>query len=154
MWVCRRAIGNSWGINPKIVLWMYKAILLPKLLYAAIVWWSMVRKVETRNLLRSLQGNYLRAAAGAMKTTPKEGLEVALYQAPLDLIAIEAAGLTAYRLKCQGEWRNVGSGHTKLAFLQKYPYTLNQDRILKQYQLVKSYKDTKQTRLARARNNH
>jgi hypothetical protein len=49
---------------------------------------------------------------------------------------------------------DVGSGHTKLTFLQKYPYTLNQDRVLKKYQLVKSYKDTKQTRLARAGNNH
>jgi hypothetical protein len=75
-----------------------------------------------------------------MKTTPTEALEVALYQDPLDLAAIENAGLTAYRLKCQGEWRNVGSGHAKLAFLQYYPYTLNQDRILKKYQLVKSYK--------------
>jgi ribonuclease HI len=75
-----------------------------------------------------------------MKTTPTEVLEVALYPTPLDLAAIETAELTAYRLKCQGEWRNVGSGHTKLAFLQKYPYTLNQDRILKKYQLVKSYK--------------
>jgi hypothetical protein len=75
-----------------------------------------------------------------MKTTPTEVLEVALYQAPLDLVAIETVELTAYRLKCQGEWRNVVSGHTKLTFLQKYPYTLNQDRILKKYQLVKSYK--------------
>jgi hypothetical protein len=40
---------------------------------------------------------------GAMKTTPTEALEVALYQAALDLVAIETAGLTAYRLKCQGE---------------------------------------------------
>ena len=39
--------------------------------------------------------NYLRAAVGAMKTTPTEALEVALYQAPLDLAAIETAGLTA-----------------------------------------------------------
>jgi hypothetical protein len=37
MWVCKRAIGKTWGINPKIALWMYKAILLPKLLHAAIV---------------------------------------------------------------------------------------------------------------------
>jgi hypothetical protein len=35
-----------------------------------------------------------------MKTTPTEALEVALYQAPLDLVAIETAGI-----KCQGEWR-------------------------------------------------
>jgi hypothetical protein len=135
VWVCRRGIGKTWGISPKIALWMYKAILLPKLLYTAIVWWLMVSKVETRNLLRGLQGNYLRAAVGTVKTTPTEALEVTLYQAPLDLAAIETAGL-----KCQGEWRNAGSGHTKLAFLQKYPYTLNQDGILKKYQLVKSYK--------------
>jgi hypothetical protein len=64
MWVCRRDIGKTWGINPKIALWMYKAILLPKLLYAAIVWWHMVSRVEIRNLLQSLQGNYLRAAVG------------------------------------------------------------------------------------------
>jgi hypothetical protein len=29
MWVCRRAMGKTWGINPKIALWMYKTILLP-----------------------------------------------------------------------------------------------------------------------------
>jgi hypothetical protein len=69
-----------------------------------------------------------------------EALEVALYQTPLELAAIETAGLTAYRLKCQGELRNAGLSHTKLEFLQKCPYTLNQDRILKKYQLVKSYK--------------
>jgi hypothetical protein len=77
MWVCRKAIGKTWGINPNIALWTYKAILLPKLMYAAIVWWPMVSRVEIRNLLRSLQGNYLRAAVGAMKTTPMEALEIA-----------------------------------------------------------------------------
>jgi hypothetical protein len=55
-----------------------------------------------------------------MKTTPTEALEVALYQPTLDLAAIETVGLTAYRLKCQGKWRKAGSGHSKLAFPQKY----------------------------------
>jgi len=36
-------------------------------------------------------------------------------------------------------------GHTKLEFLQKYPFTLKQDRILKKYQLVKQYKVLIQT---------
>jgi hypothetical protein len=26
IWVCRGAISKTWGINPKIALWMYKAI--------------------------------------------------------------------------------------------------------------------------------
>jgi hypothetical protein len=81
-----------------------------------------------------------------MKTTSTEALEVTLCQTPVDLAAIEAMGLTVYRLKCQGEWRNSGLGHTKLEFLQKYPFTLNQDRILKKYQLLKPFKIRIRTR--------
>jgi hypothetical protein len=126
-------MGKTWGINSKLALWMYKAILLPKLLYASVVWWPMVSSVETKNLLRSLQGSYLRAAVRFMKTTPTEALEVDLCQTPLDLAATEAAGITAYRLQCQGEWRNTRPDHTKLEFLQKYPFILSQDIILKKY---------------------
>jgi hypothetical protein len=45
-----------------------------------------------------------------MKTTPTEALEVALCHTAVDLSAVEAAGLTACRLKCQGEWRDTGLG--------------------------------------------
>jgi hypothetical protein len=79
----------------------------------------MVSRVEARNLLRSLQGSYVRTAVGSMKTTPTQALEVALCQTPLDIAATEAAGFAACRLKCQGEWRNTCLGHTKLKFLQK-----------------------------------
>jgi hypothetical protein len=99
-----------------------------------------VSRVEIKNLLRSLQDSYLRAALGSREMTPTEALEVALCQTPLDLATIEAVGLTVYRLKCQGEWRNTGLGHTKLKFLKKYPFTLKQDRILKKHQLVKPFK--------------
>ena len=54
----------------------------------------MVSRVEIRNLLRSLQGDYLRAVVRAMKTTPTEVLEVALCWTSLDLPAIAAVGLT------------------------------------------------------------
>ena len=76
---------------------------------------------------------------GSMKVTPTAGMEAALCQTPLDLTAIEAARLTTYRQKCQGERRNTGLGHTKLKFFHKYPFMLNQDRILKEYQLVKPF---------------
>jgi hypothetical protein len=72
--------------------------------------------------------------------THTEALEVALCRTPLDLAAVAAAGLTAYRLKCLGEWKDTELGHTQLNFLQKYPFTLNQNRILNKYQLVKSFK--------------
>ncbi|XP_020296446.1 uncharacterized protein LOC109861283 [Pseudomyrmex gracilis] len=48
------------------------------------------------------------------KTTPTEALEVALCIPPLRLTVISAAKLTAYRLRCVGEWRDFGVGHTRL----------------------------------------
>ncbi|XP_032689440.1 uncharacterized protein LOC116852838 [Odontomachus brunneus] len=138
-WACRRAMGKTWGLKPKIALWLYKAVLLPRLTYAAVVWKSRVEKVEARNLLRSLQGNYLRALAGVMRTTPTEALEVALCVPPLDRIIICMARLTAYRLKCQGEWRG-GGRQIGLELLQESPFTLRQDRIPKKYQLNRNFK--------------
>jgi hypothetical protein len=75
-----------------------------------------------------------------MKETPTEALEAALCQISLDLAAIEAVEFTVYRLKCQGEWRNRGLRQAKIDFLQKYPFTLHQDKFLKKYQLVKPFK--------------
>ncbi|XP_011705799.1 PREDICTED: uncharacterized protein LOC105460998, partial [Wasmannia auropunctata] len=135
MWACRRALGKNWGIRPRVALWIYETVLLPRLTYAAVVWWPRVEKVEARNLLKSLQGNYLRAAVGAMKTTPTEALEVALCLPPLDQKIIYLARLTAYRLMCQGEWRNTGLG-----LLQKHPFTLKQDRIPRKHQLTNTFK--------------
>jgi len=66
----------------------------------------MVSRVEMRNLLQSLQGSYPRVAVGSTKTTSTEVLEVALCLKPLKLAVTGAARFTAYRLNCQGEWRN------------------------------------------------
>jgi hypothetical protein len=74
-----------------------------------------------------------------MKTTPTETLEIALSLTSLNLGVIGAARFTAYRLNCRGEWRNTGFGQTKLEYLQKYPFTLKQYRILKEYHLVGQY---------------
>ncbi|XP_029171134.1 uncharacterized protein LOC114940578 [Nylanderia fulva] len=133
-------MSKSWGISAGAALWLYKAVLLPRLLYASVVWWTRINKGEVEKLLRSLQGNYLRAAVGAMRTTPTEVLEIALSVTPIGLAVIKAANTTAYRLKCQGKWRNTGLGHTRLGLLQKYPIEGIQDRTTRKYQLVKHFK--------------
>ncbi|XP_020297990.1 uncharacterized protein LOC109862370 [Pseudomyrmex gracilis] len=141
-----QVMGKSWGIKLNPALWIYKSVLLPRLTYAAVIWWPRVEMTEARNLLRSLQGNYLRAAAGAMRITPTEALEVALRILPLNQQIISTAGLTAYRLRCQGEWRQFGTGHTKLGCLHKFPFTLKQDRIPRIYQVNKAFSVNLSTR--------
>jgi len=69
---------KSWGINNKIAVWMYKTVLLPQIMYASMVLWPITSKVEAKNLLRSLQGSYLRADVWSIKTTPTEALEVSV----------------------------------------------------------------------------
>ena len=95
-------------------------------------------KVEAMNLLWSLQSSYMRAAVGSTGITPTEAVEAALCLTPLILAVIGAARFNAYRLKYGGEWRNMGLGYSKIEFLQKYPSTLKQDRVLKN-QLVQQY---------------
>ncbi|XP_020296545.1 uncharacterized protein LOC109861345 [Pseudomyrmex gracilis] len=127
-------MGKSWGIKLNTALWIYKTVLVPSLTYAAVVWWPRVEKMESKNLLKSLQGNYLKAAAGTMRTTPTEALEIALCIPPLNLTIISTARLIAYRLRCQEEWRNFGRG-----FLHKPPFTLKQDRIFRICQVDKTF---------------
>ena len=78
-----------------------------------------------------------------MKPLDRKGLT------PLDLAVTGAARFIAYRLKCRGEWRNTGLGYSKIEFLQKYPFILKQDKILKKHQLVQQYKVLILTREAR-----
>jgi len=73
-----------------------------------------------------------------MKTTTTEALEVALCLTPLDLAVTGAARFTSHRLKCQGEWRNTGLGHTILEFLQQCPFTLKHNRIPKKISVGKA----------------
>jgi len=105
MWACRRVMAL--GINPKIAIWMYQTV-LPQKLYASVVCWPVVSRVEAKNLLQSLQSTYLRAAVGSTKTPTIETIEVALSLIPLDMAVIRVARFTAYRLNCQREWRNTG----------------------------------------------
>ena len=67
---------------------MHRAVLLPKILYASVVCWPMVSRVEAKNLLQSLQGSSLRAAVESVKTTHIEAMEVALCVTPLALAVI------------------------------------------------------------------
>jgi len=75
-----------------------------------------------------------------MRIKPTETLEIAICLTLQDMAVFGAAIFPAYRVNCQGEWRNTRLRYRKLEFLHKFPVTLKQDIILKKYQLVKQYK--------------
>ena len=37
-WTCRSAFGNTWGLSPDNVKWMYEAIIRPRLTQEVVIW--------------------------------------------------------------------------------------------------------------------
>jgi hypothetical protein len=38
LWACSRACGERWGLRPKVVHWLYVAIIRPTISFASLVW--------------------------------------------------------------------------------------------------------------------
>ena len=38
----RRVTGKTWGLSPKVIRWIYTAIVRPMVAYGAAVWWPRV----------------------------------------------------------------------------------------------------------------
>ena len=67
-WLCRGTFGSGWGLKPKILVWLYKAVLVPKVAYASVVWWPKTEQVSVFKKLDGLRGLVLRGAVRAMRT--------------------------------------------------------------------------------------
>ena len=50
---CRKLFSAKWGVSPKLIFWILKAVVLPILTYGAGVWW--VAK-DVKNLCNKLDG--------------------------------------------------------------------------------------------------
>ena len=109
LWQCRRIVGKSWGISPKIAHWLYVAIIRPMFSYAAIIWWKRVELETTKTLLCRLQRLACLCVTGAMRTTPTAALEVLLGLPTLDLHVKKEAMAACHRLRRSGTWVQKGS---------------------------------------------
>ena len=91
LFMCKKMIGNKWGLKPSMMKWMYTTIIRPMTTYAAQVWnRKSSRSTEGRRVthtkLQKVQRLALLLITGAMKTTPTDALEAILNIPPLFLI--------------------------------------------------------------------
>lgn len=108
LWQCRRAVGQTWGLSPKIALWLYTAVVRPMLTYGAVVWWPRARQKTSAKQLTQLQRLACLSTTGAMRTTPTAAMEAMLCLPPLDLYVEEMATAAALRLNSVGLWYKGG----------------------------------------------
>jgi hypothetical protein len=80
-WQCRRALGKTWGLSPKVVAWLYTSVVRPILSYASLVWW---KRVEQKRLSHLQRMTCLGITSG-MRSRPTTALEVMLMLPPQTL---------------------------------------------------------------------
>ena len=106
LWATKSMIAKTWGLSPKMMLWVYKQIIIPRITYGSLTTWKAINdKKSYFNMLNKIQRMALLMVTGAMRTTPTTALEVITNTIPID-VKVKSNAILAYkRLKYAGTWR-------------------------------------------------
>ena len=113
-YACKRTFAKKWGLRPRMVLWMYTAVVRPILTYGSIVWWQALKKKYNRTKLNRIQRTACAGATGALQSCPADALNVLLHLLPLDLHIKYVAACSAVRLRESGCWAAKSYGHSNI----------------------------------------
>ncbi|XP_017464533.1 PREDICTED: uncharacterized protein LOC108357952 [Rhagoletis zephyria] len=104
-------LGNRWGLKPRILHWMYTAIVRPIISYGALVWWPALTKDYIDKKIGGIQRSTAASVTGAMRSCPKDVLNVLLDLLPIDIFIENSAANSAIRLRALGLWKERPFGH-------------------------------------------
>jgi hypothetical protein len=109
-WTCRGTFGKTWELKPKVVHWIYTAVVRPIVTYAATIWWPRVTLKTSQGELNKSQRVACLGIAGAMRTAPTAAMEVLLGLPPLHLQMGVEARRGNYKLRCNEQWKPKSEG--------------------------------------------
>ena len=114
----RTVVGREWGLSPAKLLYIYTAVIRPRLAYAAGVWANNIN-VTAKKRLNRIQGMILRAVSGAQRSTPLAAMEVAMGVQPLDLFLLEEATRARSRTRqlLPPTWDGISHGQTSTSLV-------------------------------------
>lgn len=125
LYSCRGAIGKRWGFNPKIVHWIYTAVVRPILLYGILVWWPALTVGERLKPLQRVQRMASLSITGALRSTPSHALDILLHLLPLDILSKQLAKASAIRLRSTSQWNGGNYGHCKILARDSAPLSVD-----------------------------
>lgn len=97
-WCCKRLLGKTWGLSPKLIYWSYRTIIRPLVTYAALVWWPKTKEKTASEKLSKVQRLACLGVTGAIPTCPTAALEMMLDLLPLHLQVQKEAILGGLRI--------------------------------------------------------
>ena len=104
---CKRAVGVTWGISPSGIKWIYNQVILPSVMYSAVVWHhSAEQKLYLKQRLETVQRHAALMITRGLKSSPTVNLEILAGLQPISLKLKEQAVKTALRLKRNGSWNS------------------------------------------------
>jgi hypothetical protein len=86
LWACRRACGVRWGLKPKVVHWLYVAIVQLTTSFASLVWWSGCQTASAKKRISKVQTMACLGITRAIHMTPIGTMEALNGLLPLDLL--------------------------------------------------------------------
>jgi len=101
---CRRINDPKWGLSPKIMRRIYIAFIRPALLYGVVAWCTVVKSKCRIASLSKVQRAALLSITSGMQTCPTAAIECIAGVRCLDVLLLEAAVSTKYRLTLVGNW--------------------------------------------------
>ncbi|XP_046145898.1 uncharacterized protein LOC123989236 [Osmia bicornis bicornis] len=113
-WACRRMFGPTWELKPRMVRWIYQAILEPIITYASIVWWTSMKRGVHKRTIEKVYRIALLGITGALPTTPTMAMGALLDIKPPHLVVMATAWRAAIRLYQAEEWYQSSGGHTEI----------------------------------------
>ncbi len=82
----RNTLRITWGLQPKLLRWVYTGIVRPAITYGSIVWVHHINGKEQLKQLQKLHGTILRMMCPKRRSTPVAGIEMMFYVPPLELV--------------------------------------------------------------------
>ena len=115
MWACRTC-GVTWGLKPRVVHWLYVAIIRLSVTFASLVWWPGCQTASAKRKLSRVQRLACLWITGAMRTTPTNAVEAHICLPPLELVVQSEARSAAHRLWSLGCWSYLhpNRGHSSI----------------------------------------
>ena len=100
----RRALGKTWGLGPSRMDWVYKAVILPAVTYAASIWIPAMEKITYINKIKKVQRLAAVMTLSAYPSTPTDGLLALLSWPQISLECQKVAVREVMRLKNLNVW--------------------------------------------------
>jgi hypothetical protein len=83
--IAKAYISKNFGLSPYYAKWMLDQVILSRICYGLIAWWESTQRTNVINQFRSLHRQALMLITGAVKSTPTEAIEMALFSILIDL---------------------------------------------------------------------